>query len=1174
MGFYGNITNTARTQFQFDRIYRNRAEMDQASSSDGIYAGRFVLVEYDSAMRMDTFPRIFPAKEDLPDTGITYGYTSQNHEFSTLIYLATPETPKDAVSMAPGTIVCSWKVDESAKVPATKDYVFYIVENTAQTIIIDNIRINNVASFRRIIGGQEYDYVVNFNIDKEAYNNGRGYDSTVWQKVYIPGTEYTSEKYVQIAELNTVVPTFDLTADAPTMRPVTPHFDVNSTDVYYKLHTQPQWGFRIASVDHTAFTDNGEWQYNPEEFSPYYKTTPGKSLGFKADAPDEKASDETVRWDWPIYDPESGRISYRSANTPAAIYYNRAGFSPEYSYHHINEEKKDTINVTADGFSGQKYTSHPGDWETYQADIQQMEIYLPSIGNTIAQVWDTVYGDGKDNEGLRARDIGWKYVGEEPDEALGGMTRDMSTIAGCINSIHDLMGMIIVKGRDSNYLTKEHYDKHLIYKAGLSEDIKEDTYYYIASTPQYSYIDLSSFESDYNNLKAQYPNIQEFNAEYRKYLDSKGIDKDIIYYRVKNPEATDMPFEVEAINIGAPDIVLDCINQGHKIGVVTGSPKYAWAEIKDLGENISTMLGTLVATKISLEGSDPETRDITTVQGAVNYLNDLINYFTLNLSPNEIVVVNKEGKPVSSNWTTLQKKTVNNIGGIYQYPSSTVEDQWIDLSISSEEEPLITLTHKEVENYHLEETVGNLNNDRPNSDYDGMNSSIGDTLRLFAPAVDNAGHIVGQTIETVTLPYGYKTVDTLGISANKSDAPSGVTKAVAKNTQDSLSFNPSNNWIKINIQNDSANGDIVQVGHSVNVIEKTAKAGTNLNNPSLDTITIQDITHDEAGHITSNQSHTYTLPYGYKSFKTTNSNSVNFITPNNNTTVADNTQDTLQINPGNKWIESSIINDVLTLAHSKSALATGEHKNGSQTQEPKFGQTFNIPVLTTDEAGHLVGFTTETVKVPQGSLTDSTKTGADVITQLSFAQDTGALSTTRADVGTLLLAGYTAQAGAKIASTDSINGAFGKLQGQIDAMDYEDAGKEESKFVSSVTQSDGKITVVHTYGGDLKLGTYQLPNNTSEISSADTLGQAFGKLEKGLNLEIENRGNAITAVNNNVGALQERVKAIEDAKYADQIKALETANIQLANKISALEQALTDLTARVDAAHPVTPPAV
>ena len=75
-------------------------------------------------------------------------------------------------------------------------------------------------------------YTINYNIDTAAYGPSRGYDSTVWQKTYIDGLE----KYVQIAELNSVIPTFDIAADAPTMAPITPHFDVNSTNVYYKLH--------------------------------------------------------------------------------------------------------------------------------------------------------------------------------------------------------------------------------------------------------------------------------------------------------------------------------------------------------------------------------------------------------------------------------------------------------------------------------------------------------------------------------------------------------------------------------------------------------------------------------------------------------------------------------------------------------------------------------------------------------------------------------------------------------------------------------------------------------------------------------------------------------------------------------------------------------------------------
>jgi hypothetical protein len=55
-------------------------------------------------------------------------------------------------------------------------------------------------------------YTINYNIDIKNYGKGRGYDSTVWQKTYMDGIE----KYIMIAELNTVVPTFDVSADAPT----------------------------------------------------------------------------------------------------------------------------------------------------------------------------------------------------------------------------------------------------------------------------------------------------------------------------------------------------------------------------------------------------------------------------------------------------------------------------------------------------------------------------------------------------------------------------------------------------------------------------------------------------------------------------------------------------------------------------------------------------------------------------------------------------------------------------------------------------------------------------------------------------------------------------------------------------------------------------------------------
>jgi hypothetical protein len=109
------------------------------------------------------------------------------------------------------------------------------------------------AAFREIVTSDNRPYTINFSVDKNYLqfkkgarekDIGRGFDSTVWQKLYINGVE----QYVQIAELNSVVPTFDIGADAPTSFPVVPHWDTNSTTVYYKLHWQPQWGLRFKSA--------------------------------------------------------------------------------------------------------------------------------------------------------------------------------------------------------------------------------------------------------------------------------------------------------------------------------------------------------------------------------------------------------------------------------------------------------------------------------------------------------------------------------------------------------------------------------------------------------------------------------------------------------------------------------------------------------------------------------------------------------------------------------------------------------------------------------------------------------------------------------------------------------------------------------------------------------------
>ena len=50
MGFYGNIRNTTSNSFKFDRIYSNRTLMEQHANDDGVFGGRYVLVEYDQSL--------------------------------------------------------------------------------------------------------------------------------------------------------------------------------------------------------------------------------------------------------------------------------------------------------------------------------------------------------------------------------------------------------------------------------------------------------------------------------------------------------------------------------------------------------------------------------------------------------------------------------------------------------------------------------------------------------------------------------------------------------------------------------------------------------------------------------------------------------------------------------------------------------------------------------------------------------------------------------------------------------------------------------------------------------------------------------------------------------------------------------------------------------------------
>jgi len=90
--------------------------------------------------------------------------------------------------------------------------------------------------------------------------------------------------------------------------------------------------------------------------------------------------------------------------------------------------------------------------------MQELSISLPAIGNAISDVYDMLYGTGAESgEHKRALDVKWysplqQHYIENGDYSLGGKTRDLSTLAGTINTLHDRLGQIIVVNTEDNSL--------------------------------------------------------------------------------------------------------------------------------------------------------------------------------------------------------------------------------------------------------------------------------------------------------------------------------------------------------------------------------------------------------------------------------------------------------------------------------------------------------------------------------------------------------------------------------------------------------------------------------------------------------------------------------------------------------------------------------------------------
>ena len=491
MGFYGNVVDIEKnSSFTFDKIYPNRKYMEESASTDGVYLGRYVLIEYDTDYSSFDYKRAYLKENDITlyesiplysssgtgkDTKITYSAT-QNIFKDNLIYVITKGTlvyvSQNAINTY-YTCVGYYYINDDDICQININGKSYEIKDPDKKITESSIKNTYYALFQKVNGigedGQN-NYAKNYNIDiayakEKGYNlTGHGWDSTVWEKVYIDNVE----KYVMIAELNTVVPTFDLSADAPTQMPIPPHFDTASTDVYYKLHWQPQWGLRVGAASGIQSTNSAIMEPNTEKIlsddtttwiRELYNITTGRSDKYYL----------TTSGEWKKFDSlaeigDDGKI-------PAAIYYNKAGFDSKVRY---KSSLNDSLKIGTTGYSqslkngvweNTKYNTHDGNKQAEAVDTQELQMILPSLGNTISDIWDLVYGTGigndeneNDKSFARLTDISWRstpITGEgqrlqliqtNDENSYSYHKADVETVAGAINSVHDLMGMIIVEG--------------------------------------------------------------------------------------------------------------------------------------------------------------------------------------------------------------------------------------------------------------------------------------------------------------------------------------------------------------------------------------------------------------------------------------------------------------------------------------------------------------------------------------------------------------------------------------------------------------------------------------------------------------------------------------------------------------------------------------------------------
>lgn len=986
MGFYGNIQNSNKTAFTFDLVYSSRNLMDEMVQKDGVFLGRYVLVDYD-----ETFVEAYYSPEKK--------WFYNDRDFTEYSKITQPKT-----NILYKVINVDYDTDQD------KPVFYYFNGELFEPVVITTTTQD----------GQEViistsPYAVSHTMDVRRY--GRGYDSTVWQKTYDNVAQVY--KYVMIAELNAKVPNFRLIVDHPTETPVSPFFDRDSTTMDYYLHQSPSFGNRIKAVP------VGE---------------------------ENRSDEEMVRNDitYTYTDEKNPTWSEEPVKHNADIYYNKAGFDKDLRTYIPNEDSRSKNTINYDRVeSGKHYGYQDGPsykaGETYP-DTYEWYFRLPVLGNTISSLWDAMYGySGDPNEtgGIANNKRYLEFAQEENDKNSRRVSYNKNTLIGLMNNVRDLMGYqflplsvlnngtTLETGKETvsvthNYATSGAkatvtYNKVDVLYYALDANNSVDKYYYFAYEPSFTPVDETKMKDD--------------GTQYYYY---DGATKEYKLANIALYNATD-----------ANGAVIKIIGEDGK--PITGYPydnyftKVDRWTLTELPVTEDSLHGLVLTLHKIIGTGDIDTRDEDTLYGAINIIKDIVANIDKELAPGRFVVTNTETGVIETSNTYFPSADWDKdelLAG---------DGSWVSRFASVKVRENSTNANRKIPKVVEFQTTGTATGNAPATLKNLQAELVSDNQRTNngTKLVYNQKHdpntLILATRDKWIKLHPDASDDSIEFEHTQSPLVNRLSYQDDNTTNDVAITGPSGDANStVNHENFKANANGTEItivpDHDTTIVYDKDLADQNDNR-----LTIPYITVDNAGHVVAAGTKNYNIPHGFKKVQTTTIADTNESASLDQAgiSIAESITDTLNIAPRNRWIDIATENnngeegaegDKITFSHrlvptdpedntkiptlstavtlngerrtkssdiptvyryglpqNKSVANLDEAYNGGSGTANEAANTFNVPYIEVDKAGHVVAAETHTITLPENYTT--IKIGA-ASTSVGTGTTTGAAGAT------------------------------------------------------------------------------------------------------------------------------------------------------------------------------------